>query len=249
MSKVTRILALSAMLLTAGEAVAQAPAAESTPTFNDTQKTAIHKIIHDYLIANPEVLMEVNDELQKKLQAKIAERRKPLLKQLYASKPATSVGSGDVTVVEFFDYNCSVCRHAFKDIQKLQAADKNVRIVFLEMPIFEDSAPLVKASIASAKQGKYFEYHQAMIMQKGRLTEADALRVAKEVGLDVEQLKKDMNAPETEKTMQDNLRMAEALGVNGTPAFFVGDINIPGAPEGQQLIESVAATRKNCTVC
>jgi protein-disulfide isomerase len=251
MMKITRALALFAVFLIAGTAAAETPAGNQAPVFSDAQKDAIHQIIRDYLVANPEVLLEVNDELQKKVQLKMAERRKPFLKQLYSSAPANAIGTGKVTVVEFFDYNCSVCRHAFNDIQKLRDSDKDVRILLIEMPIFEDSAPVVKASLAVAKlqPAKYFDFHRMMINHKGRLTEADALRLAKDLGIDVDQLKKEMASPEIEKKMEENLRLAEALGVNGTPAFFVGDINIPGAPEGQQLFESVAAARKSCTVC
>ncbi len=242
----SRIFALAALLLTsaAGQpALAQA--------FDDAQKKAIETIVRDYLIANPEILVEVNTELQKRVEAKLAEKRKPILKSLFSKETPYSAGKGDVTVVEFFDYNCPVCRSAFKDVVKLLEMDKNVRVVFIDMPIFQDSPPVIQASLASAKQGKYFEYHRAMINQKGRLNEAEALRIAKDIGLDVEKLKADMASPEIEAAMRENLKIAEDLGVNGTPAFFVGDTDIAGAPDdAQQLIDAVATTRKDgCSVC
>lgn len=219
--------------------------------FDEPQTKAIEKIVREYLLANPEILVDVNRELQKKVAAELAERRKPVLKALFAKETPYTVGKGDVTVVEFFDYNCPVCRTAFNDIAKLMEADKSVRVTFVDMPIFQDSPPIIKASLASAKQGKYFEYHRAMINHKGRIAEADAMRIAAEIGLDVAQLKKDMESPEIDAAMRENARIADELGVNGTPAFFIGDTEIGGAPDdAQQLIDAVAATRKNgCSVC
>ncbi|MBC8051255.1 MAG: DsbA family protein [Chitinophagales bacterium] len=243
----TRIFLASAAILFTSVA-AQPVLAQA---FDDTQKKAIETIVREYLLANPEILVDVSAELQKRNEAKLAERRKPILKSLFAKETPYSVGKGDVTIVEFFDYNCPVCRSAFEDIAKLMETDKNVRVVFVDMPIFQDSPPIIQASLASAKQGKYFEYHRAMLAHKGRLTEVEALRIAKEVGLDVDRLKTDMNSPEIQAAMRENLKIAEDLGVNGTPAFFIGDDDIAGAPEdAQQLIDMVNATRKNgCGVC
>ncbi len=247
MNGLSRTIASAALLFTAA-AAAQPALAQG---FDDTQKKAIETIVRDYLLANPEILVEVNTELQKRAEAKLAERRKPILKSLFAKESPYSIGKGNVTVVEFFDYNCPVCRSAFQDITKLLEADNNVRVVFVDMPIFQDSPPIILASLASAKQGKYFEYHRAMLNHKGRLTETEAMRIAKDVGLDVTKLKADMASPEIEALMRENLKIAEELGVNGTPAFFIGDSEIAGAPDdAQQLIDAVAATRKDgCNIC
>jgi len=228
-------------------APAPVPAQTAPQVFDDPQTRAIEKIVRDYLIANPEILLEVNDELQKRAEAKLAARRVPVLRSLYTKETPYSVGSGDVTVVEFLDYNCPYCRTAFQEIQKLLETDKSLRVVFVDFPIFQDSPPITRAALASAKQGKYFEFHQALFGLKKRVTEADALRVAAEIGLDVDKLKADMATPEIEQAMLENMKIAEELGVNGTPAFFVGGTEMLST---DSVAEAIAEVRKNgCSVC
>lgn len=218
-------------------------------SFNEAQTKAIEDIVRSYLLKHPELLLEVNEALQKQMQAKVAEQRKPILKSLYNSETPYSTGKGDVTVVEFFDYNCGYCRKAFSDLAQLIKTDKAVRVVFVDLAFFSE-LPVVKASLASAKQGKYFEFHSALMNQKGKIVEADALRVAKEIGLDMEQLKKDMSSPEIERQIAANAQLAHSMGVDATPAFFAGDHEIAGAPQGDELLKAVEDTRKQgCSLC
>ncbi|MDX2263714.1 MAG: DsbA family protein [Hyphomicrobiales bacterium] len=254
MQAVARIALAAFCLSAAPAALAQGQtgaAAQPTGVADPALKAQVEQIVRDYLINNPELLLEVNDALQKKLQAKLAERRQPVLRELYARDTPYAVGQGDVTVVEFFDYNCPVCRTAFQDLTKLMEADKSVRVIFIDMPIFQDSPPISALSLASAKQQRYFDYHRALLNHKGRVTEADALRIAKEIGLDADKLKKDAASDEIQNVMRENLKLADTLGVNGTPAFFVGDTDIAGAPDdAQQLIDAVANVRENgCAAC
>ncbi len=221
--------------------------AQQAPAFDASQTKAIEEIVRNYLLKNPDILIDVQNELRKKIEAQVAERRKPVLKELYSSASDYSAGKGEVTVVEFFDYNCPHCRTAFSTVQKL-LKEKNVRFVFIDVPFFSEPE-VIKASIASARQGKYFEYHAALNAQKGRIAEADALRVAKEIGLDLDKLKKDMNSPEVEGVIREHLQLAEVLGVDSTPAFFVGDKVVLGSL-AEDLVRAVEDTEKNgCSIC
>ncbi len=149
-----------------------------------------------------------------------------------------------MTVVEFFDYNCPYCKRAMPEIDALLAEDGNIRLVLREWPILsEGSAIAARAALAARKQNKYAELHNALMGARAKLDEQSVLRIAGEVGLDVEQLKVDMQSPEVEEHIATSLRLAEALGFNGTPSFVVGDQLIPGFVEKAQLAEVVAAAR------
>ncbi len=156
-------------------------------------------VVHDYLIKNPEILVEMTNELDKRQVAEQADEQLKVISEnadkIFRSPLAFVAGNpnGDVTVVEFFDYNCPYCRRALPDVVKLVNTDKNVRLVLKELPIFgDDSEAAAKAALASEKQGKYFEMYQKLFTEPGRANEAKALRIAQELGLDVSQLKKDM---------------------------------------------------------
>jgi protein-disulfide isomerase len=158
--------------------------------------------------------------------------------------PVLGNPEGDVTVVEFFDYNCPYCKRAMPEIDALLAEDGNIRLVLSEWPILsEGSAIAARAALAARKQGKYAELHNALMGMRGQVGRQSVLRIAGEVGLDVEQLKVDMQSPEVEEHIATSLRLAEALGFNGTPSFVVGDQLIPGFVEKAQLAEVVAAAR------
>jgi protein-disulfide isomerase len=231
---------------------AAAAAAESGP-FDATQAAAIRKIVRDYLLAEPELLREVIAELNKRQETAAAERRKDALGSIYKTDTPFTSGKGKYTVVEFFDYNCGYCRHAFNEVVKLTDAEKDVRVVFIEFPILSDESRKTSAvAIAAAKQNKYWEFHRAMMTEGGPATEDKALKVAAKIGLNIDQLKKDTASPETEAVIEKNLALGNAMGIEGTPAFFVGDKSIPGAPEDlrQILTGAIQQVRTNgCTVC
>jgi protein-disulfide isomerase len=151
---------------------------------------------------------------------------------------------GDVTIVEFFDYNCPYCKRAMPEVNALMAEDTNVRLVLREWPILsEGSAFAARAALASRQQGKYAEMHDALMTMRGKVEAEAVLRIAGEVGLDVEKLKIDMQSPEVEEHIATSMRLAEALGFNGTPSFVVGDQLIPGFVEKPQLVEAVTTAR------
>jgi protein-disulfide isomerase len=244
-------VAMISAVLAVGSSHLQAQ--DNAPVFDKKQTEAIEGIVKGYLLKNPEVLREVIAELNKRQEAAAAEKRKEFLSSIYKDDSPFSSGKGKYTVVEFFDYNCGYCRHAFNEVVKLTDVEKDVRVVFIEFPILsEESRKASEFAIAAAKQNKYWEYHRALMNEAGPATEEKALKVAAKLGLNVEQLKKDRASPETQAIIEKNLALGNSMGVQGTPAFFVGDEAIPGAPEDlkQVLATAVQTVRsKGCSVC
>jgi protein-disulfide isomerase len=252
------IAGLQGALMT--EARAQAAAgAPAAGTFSPEQKSAIEGIVKDYLLAHPELFLEIQRILEAKLEVEQAEKMKAALKEvaegLYRDPNAPIAGNpkGDVTVVEFFDYNCGYCKRGLGDLVKLVEADKNVKVVFRELPILsKGSDEAARAALAARKQGKYWEFHRAMLDFKGQANEASALKIAEKLGLDIARLKTDMASDEAKAEIAKVRDIAQKLGINGTPHFLVGDRSIPGAPENlfEQLAGDVGEIRKSgCQVC
>ncbi len=249
---------LTAMAATAIAAVMFAGAqtsAATTDAFDDAQEKAIQEIVRSYLLANPELLEEVIGELQKKREAEAAVARQEHLRELYKpdSKYARfAMSDGDVVVVEFMDYNCPFCRRAYSELRDLSKKG-GIEVRFIEFPVLGPASILAsQAAVAAQKQGKYVEFHDALMSLNERIEGEEAImKLAKQVGLDIDQLKKDMEAPETEALIQENLQLGETLGVQGTPAIFVGDTFIPGAPENltEELEQAIADTRESCRTC
>ena len=231
---------------------------EASP-FSAGQKAAIEKIIKDYLLNNPEVMMDVQAALEAKMDTLQAEKLKLTLKESAGeifrrpNAPIAGNPNGDVTVVEFFDYNCGYCKRAFTDIAKLVEKDPKVKVVLKELPILsKGSEEGAKVALAAKLQGKYWEVHRVLLTMRGEINEQTALRAVDKLGLDMAKLKKDMEAPEVKAEIETVRNLAQKMGINGTPHFLVGDRAIAGAP--QNLLEvisgHVADVRKTgCAVC
>jgi protein-disulfide isomerase len=243
----------SIAMISAVLAVSSSQAQDSKPDFDQKQTESIEGIVRSYLLKNPEVLREAINELNKRQEAQAAEKRKSALASIYKDDTAFASSKGKLTVVEFFDYNCGYCRHAFDEVIKLADTEKDVRVVFVEFPILsEESRKASEVAIAAAKQNKYFEFHRTLMAKPGPATEEKALKVASDIGLNMEQLKKDRADPETAALIEKNLNLGTAIGVQGTPAFFVGDEAIPGAPDNLKQVLSTAVEQvrsKGCSVC
>ncbi len=220
------------------------------------QEKEIIDIVHNYLTKNPEILVAMTTELDKRQAAEQAEKQQKVISDnadaIFRSPLAFVAGNpdGDVSVVEFFDYNCGYCRRALPDVVKLVDNDKKVRLVLKELPIFgEDSEAAAKAALAAHKQGKYFEMHQKLFSEPGKADKEKALRIAGELGLDTAQLEKDMADPEMQKSLDEAKELAQKLGLQGTPLYLIGDHVIPGAPDDlyDQLTKNVGEIReKGC---
>ena len=214
-----------------------------TPHANDDQ-------FRQFLLDNPEVIMEAVAGLEQREEAARREAAQTAVRSnlaaLQAPEGAFVAGNpnGDVTVVEFFDYNCPYCRRVKPEMEALLAADPNVRVVYREWPILgEGSVFAARAALASRNQGKYEEFHWAMMQLKQRAEEATIIRVAEDIGLDVAQLRRDMTAPEIEEHIQTSMRLAQSLGFSGTPSFVIGDSLAPGLIQADQMIELVDQAR------
>ena len=244
---------ICSLLLCAGAALVWAVPLHAQ-TFSETQRGEIEGIVKAYLIAHPEVIQEVMTEIEKRQAEAEAEKHKEGVKQyskvLFYSPRQVTLGNpnGDVTMVEFFDYNCGFCRRALADMLDLMKGDPKLRVVLKEFPVLGpgsvEAAQVAVAVRMQDKDGKkYLEFHQKMLTSRGQADRARALAIAKEVGLDMGRLEKDMASDEAKETIDENLKMAEALGLNGTPSYVIGTDVVVGAVGLTALKEKVAAAR------
>jgi protein-disulfide isomerase len=245
------------MALLAVPAAAPAPA----QSFNTEQRGEIERIIKDYLLKNPELLQEVMAELERRQTVAEAEKHRTAVKQhsatIFNSPRQVTIGNqqGDVTVVEFFDYNCGYCKRAMVDMLELLKADSKVKFVLKEFPVLGE-ASVQAAQVAAAvrmqdKTGgkKYLEFHQKLLTGRGQIDKVRALAVAKEIGLDVARIERDIAGEEVKATIEESFKLAEALGLNGTPSYVIGSEVVIGAVGVSALKEKVNTARCGKATC
>ena len=212
----------------------------------------IKELVLEAIRENPGIVFEAAQLFEEQQQANqalvaaqvLATEREALERDPNA--PVLGNPDGDVTVVEFFDYNCPYCRRVKPHMEALLAADPNVRVVYREWPILgEGSVFAARAALASRNQGKYEEFHWAMMELSGRAEEASVMRAAEDIGLDVVQLRRDMNAPEIDEHIVTSMRLSRAMGFSGTPSFVIGDSLAPGLIDADQMISLVNQARAN----
>lgn len=221
----------------------------STPAPADAPD-AFGQRVRAYLLAHPEVIMEAVQLLQERRAAAQAEVVK---KEIMAradeifrdtASPVGGNASGDVTLVEFFDYNCKYCRAVAPTINEVRRAEPGLRLVYKEFPILgPGSEAAARAALAAQRQGKYHELHRELMSVETPLTEEKALRAAAALGLDTERLKRDMADPALAETIARNQALAAALGIDGTPGFVIGDQVVPGALDRAALEGLIAKAR------
>ena len=245
---------------TPSPAPATSPApAEAKAPFDAAQKSAIEAIIKDYLLNNPEVMLEVQTALESRMEKLQAERLQATLQSnateifRHADAPVAGNAQGDITVVEFFDYNCGYCKRAFGDLSKLVEDDSKVKLVLKELPILsKGSEEAARVALAARIQGKYWPVHRALLTLKGEVNEQTSLRAIEKLGLDMAKLKKDMTSEGVTAEIARVRELAQKMGIQGTPHFLVGDRAIAGAPGNllEQIKTHVAELRKTgCKVC
>ncbi|KQB95608.1 protein-disulfide isomerase [Loktanella sp. PT4BL] len=212
----------------------------------------IKELVLEAIRENPGIVFEAAqlfEEQQQASQALVAAQVLATERDALERDPNAPVlgnPEGDVTVVEFFDYNCPYCRRVKPHMEALLAADPNVRVVYREWPILgEGSVFAARAALASRNQGKYDEFHWAMMGLNGRAEEATVIRAAEEIGLNIAQLRRDMNAPEIDEHIQTSMRLSRAIGFSGTPSFVIGDSLAPGLIDADQMISMVNQARAN----
>jgi len=248
---------LLALSLAAAPADAQQSTAgqQSTPEggspFSAEEQDAIDRQVREYILDNPEIIMQAVQILRERQEQQAEDARRQGVKQhakaLRDTGPLPVLGNpdGDVTIVEFFDYRCPYCRQVANLALDTAKADGNVRVVYKEYPILgPDSEFAARAAIAAAMQGRYAEFHKALMNDVQTVNQDSVMRMAEMMDLDVEQLKADMRSDKVTATIERTRQLGQQLQINGTPAFIVGTEVAPGAISREQLEQMIAQARQ-----
>jgi protein-disulfide isomerase len=237
-----------------------APLAASAQSFTDTQRGDIEAIIKSYLVAHPEVLEEAMNELQKRQTAAETAKHEASISQnadaIFNSPRGVTLGNkdGDVTFVEFFDYNCGYCKRAMADMLDLMKNDSKLKVVLKEFPVLsEGSVEAAKVAVAVRMQDptgkKYLDFHQKLLGGRGVADKARAMAAAKDAGLDTARIEKDLTSPEVKATLAENMKLAEDMGLNGTPSYVIGKQIVVGAVGLEGLKEKISTARCGKASC
>jgi protein-disulfide isomerase len=236
-------------------ALAGGAAAESEGSDAGLPVEQVEKIVREYLMREPEIIYQALEELQRRQAEATAERQRAAVAanrgQLVDQPDDPMAGNpdGNVTLVEFFDYQCQYCRTVVPALQALLNEDRNLKVVFKEFPILgEASVTAARAALAARAQERYLPFHLALMSARD-LSLDGIMAAAERVGLDTERLATDMQSPAIEAQLQANFELARELGIEGTPAFVVGDELIPGAVEKTRLAELIEDARSDCLTC
>ena len=231
----------------------------SAQSFTGEQRGEIERIVKEYLLSHPELLQDVMVELEKRQTLAEAEKHRAAVKEhsasIFSSPRQVTLGNpqGDVTVVEFFDYNCGYCKRAMTDMLDL-LKDAKLKFVLKEFPVLgEGSVQAAQVAAAARMQDKggkkYLEFHQKLLGGRGAADKTRALAVAKEVGFDMARIEKDMTGDEVKAQIEESFKLAEALGLNGTPSYVVGSDVVVGAVGLNALKEKVSSARCGKAAC
>lgn len=225
----------SVLLLTAAvtsPALAQTADATKTAT-SSLSRADVEGIVRDFIVNNPQLILSSVDDYQKRT---MEEQQTAAVKsnqdRLYRNERSPFIGNekGDVTIVEFFDYNCGYCKKVLPEIEALVKEDKNVKIVFKELPILGPSSELAaKWALAAHRQNKYFEFHSRLMKHQGQINADVLTRVASEAGLNIDKAREDAEGTEILIALEQNRGLAAQMNINGTPAFVLGEEIVPGA--------------------
>jgi protein-disulfide isomerase len=252
MTPIARLFAAAAAIVISAPVMAQ--------TISPAQRGEIETIIKNYLIQHPEVLQEALGELEKRQAAAEAEKHQAAVKDhaeaLFNSKRQVVLGNpkGDVTMVEFFDYNCGYCKRAMGDMLELMKSDPKLRVVLKEFPVLgEGSVEAARVGVAVRMQDptgkKYLDFHQKLFASRGSIGRAQALAAARDTGLDMSRLEKDMASDEPKLTLEETFKLADALGLSGTPSYVIGPQVVIGAVGFAGLQEKINAARCGKATC
>ena len=227
--KLTSLLTAAALAT-----VLTSPLVMAANNMSPEQQKDIEKVVHDYLVNNPEVLIEASQALQQKQQQSAQEQAKSSIAenatQLFSGQYAVAGNpKGNVTLVEFFDYQCIHCKKMMPIIDALVKNDKNLRVIYKEFPIFGKGSEVAsRAALAAAMQGKYQQMHDALLKLEPRLDDKLVMSTAKSLGLDMTKFQKDMDSKTVSDQLEATRTLAEKMHLMGTPAFIVA-----ATPAGQ----------------
>ncbi|MCY4592391.1 MAG: DsbA family protein [Alphaproteobacteria bacterium] len=241
-------VAIAAAALLAAMAIPAAGRAQTPAAAGD--RDAVREIVREYLLERPEIIEEALGALRARReayeQARIATaiREHDAAIRFHPMSPVSGNLEGDVTMVEFLDYQCGYCKRSLQPVKDLLAADDGLRVVWKEFPILGPvSRFAARAAMAAARQGLYLEYHLAVMGSRGQLTEDRVIELAGGAGLDLGRLRSDMEDPAIEAYLDETATLARTLGIGGTPAFVIGETLVPGAAGGERLRELIARVR------
>lgn len=216
------------------------------------ETAATEEMIRTLLREHPEIVGEALQAVMEKRRLAEEERQRLNIRvkgRELNEDPGSVVGgnpAGDISMVEFFDYNCPYCRSSHESVSTMVAEDGNIRFVYKEYPILGDSSVIAaSAALAARKQDKYIAFHNALMTHKGRLNKVAVMAVAEATGLDVAQLKRDMTDPEIAAILSRTRTLAGALEITGTPAYVIGDRLVPGAVDAASFKALIAELRKD----
>ncbi len=251
------LMAAAGALAAALMAFTVAPATHAAE-FSKPQTSAIEEIVHDYLVQHPEVIEEAIKTLQQRQQAAADAQQRAAVeahaKEVFAAPDHVVLGNpkGNVTFVEFFDYNCGYCKHAMSDMLTLMKTDPNLKVLLKEYPVLgQGSVEAAKVAVAVRMQApkRYLEFHTKLLGGRGHADEARALAVAKSMGLDMARIRKDMNSADAKKMINTDYAVGQALGLNGTPSYVIGDNVVVGAVGLAELKQKISQARCGKDAC
>lgn len=209
-----------------------------------TDKAAIERIVHDYILSHPEIIPEAMTAMQTRDVATLLRNNRAEVETPFPGAVAGNP-TGDVTLVEFFDYACPYCRAAHGDVKRLIAADPKLRVVYRDFPVLtEASGEAALAALSAARQGKYTAFHDRLFDSPGKVERERTVAVVRAAGLDERRTAADLTDPKLKAEIRKNLDLGRALGLTGTPTFIVGDRILSGAVGYDKLVEAIAAARK-----
>jgi protein-disulfide isomerase len=238
MKKLVLPAVLAAGLLFAG--MQAAPAADLT-------REQVEGIVHDYIVEHPEVILKAVDDYQRKdMEKRTNDALKLNHEELFNNEKSPFIGNphGDVTLIEFFDYNCHYCKQIFPELKALSESDKNLKIIFKDFPILGPTSEVsAKWALAAQMQGKYFPFHQKLMEHKGPFTDDDIEQIAKTIGMDLAKAKHDVEGTGVLLQIERNRSLASQMNFNGTPSFVINDQAFSGIPDQKELTKKINEAR------
>ena len=236
-----------------GDSGTQAQSADEA--LSESQVAAVEGIVRDHLIANPEIVRDAINELQRKeIEAEAAAQKTAISEDselIFAAAHDPVVGNpdGEVTLVEFFDYNCGYCKRAHADMKRLLEEDPNLKIILKEFPVLGEGsveAAHVSAAVNIAAPDRYIEFHDALLLGPGRINGDRALAVAEEIGLDMDKIRDLVPSDEVAAVIAANYALADKLSLTGTPSYVTAKEVVIGAVGFETLKEKIEDAR-GCT--
>lgn len=213
----------------------------------ELSKEQVEEIVHDYLVNHADVILKSVDDFQKKdMEKRQSDALKLNHEELFNNEKSPFIGNpdGDVTLIEFFDYNCHYCKQIFPELKALSEKDKKLKIIFKDFPILgPTSESSARWALAAQIQGKYFPFHQKLMEHKGPFTDDDLEGIAKNIGLDMPKAKKDVEGTEVLLQIERNRSLAGHMNFNGTPSFVIDEQAFSGVPNQEELTKKITEAR------